>query len=176
LPTQIVQLPGTPYSIIFNSPELQVGEPRDTASLSVAIASWLSANFGMPTMRRLPRVEYVPASQIEGRQSVQLLPTDTIMETPAAYERRTHTIYLPNGWNGSTPAELSVFVREMVHHLQNEANLEYLCTPSGAKLALAVQYRWLAMFDAQVQHMDFAGTSILASSPRCILRQSSAND
>ena len=176
MPTQIIQLPSTPYSIIFNSPELQVGEPRDTASLSVAISSWLSANFGMPTMQRLPRVEYVPASQIENHQSVQLLPAETMMDNPAGYERRTHTIYLPNGWNGSTPVELSVFVREMVHHLQSEADLEYLCTPSGDKLALTVQYRWLTMFGAQVQHMESAGGSTLASSPRCILRQSSAND
>src|SRR5476649_697188 len=83
LATQTVQLPGTTYSIVFNSPELQVGEPRDTAKLSVAISSWLSANFGMPKMHHIPRF--------------------AISETAAtaAYESRSQTIYLPVGWNGA---------------------------------------------------------------------------
>lgn len=126
----------------------------------------------MPTMHRLPRVEYVPASQIESHQSVQLLPAETMMDSMAGYERRTHTIYLPNGWNGSTPVELSVFLREMVHHLKSEADLEYLCTPAGDKLALAVRYRWLAMFGVQAQQVNSGSASILVSFPRCILRQS----
>src|SRR5471032_812259 len=85
LATQTVQLPGTTYGVVFNSPELQVGEPRDMAALSVAIGSWLSANFGLPTMHDLPRVEHVSASEIESRQSVQLLETETMMENSAVY-------------------------------------------------------------------------------------------
>jgi hypothetical protein len=147
LATQTVQLPGTGYSIVFNSPELQVGEPRDTARLSVAISSWLSANFGLPIMRHMPKVAYV--ADLESR-------------APTAYDSRSHTIYLPVGWNGSSPAELTVFVRAMVDHLQNEAGADYRCTPE--RLADAVQSRWAALFAA--------APTDAAASPSCTFRQS----
>ena len=34
-------------------------------------------------------------------------------------------IYLPEDWNGIRPAEASVLVHEMVHHLQNVGGLKY---------------------------------------------------
>lgn len=176
LATQTVQLPGTTYSIIFNSPELQVGEPRDIAALSVAIGSWLSANFGLPTMHDLPRVDYVSASEIESRQSAQSLETETMMENPAVYDSRTHTIYLPESWNGSTPAELSVFVRQLLHHLQDEAKNAYHCTPDSDKFALAVQRHWLAMFGADGQQLNAAGHNGPTSRPRCMSQQSRTDD
>jgi len=131
LATQTIQLPGTTYSIVFNSPELQVGEPRDTTKLSVAISSWLSANFGLPKMHHIPRI--------------------VISETAetGAYESRSQTIYLPVGWNGASPIELSIFVREMVHHLQNEAGADYQRAPEPS--VNVVQSRWLAMFGSVAQ-------------------------
>ena len=149
LATQTVQLPGTTYSIVFNSPELQVGEQRDTAKLSEAIASWLSANFGLPTMRQMPQVAYGEGSKM--------------VET-AVYDSRSHTIYLPVGWNGSSPIELSGFVREMVYHLQSETSADYQCTSNFANV---VENRWLAMFSAAAPD-----PSAITPGPRCIFRQS----
>jgi hypothetical protein len=149
LATQVILLPGTAYSITFNSPELQVGEPRDMAALSVAIGSWISARFGLPAMYRPPRVAYVSAAEIENRQSVGELETATIMENAAVYDRRGRTIYLPEGWNGETPAELALFVGQMVHHLRNEAGLSYQCAPEGDAFRLAVQRRWLSLFGSK---------------------------
>ena len=146
LATQTVQLPGTTYSIVFNSPELQAGEPRDMTKLSVAISSWLSASFGLPTMRNTPNV--------------------SSFGTIASYDGGSRTIYVPEGWNGSSPAELSEFVREMTHHLQNEGDVAYECKPE--QFAKAVQDRWLALFGNGVQMTNAVGTS----EPRCIIRQS----
>jgi hypothetical protein len=131
LATQTVQLPGTTYSIVFNSPELQVGEPRDMAKLSVAISSWLSANFGLSKMHHSPRAVI----------------SDTAKTT--LYEGRTQTIYLPVGWNGASPIELSAFIRAMVHHLQNEAGVDD--RHASEQLANVVQSRWLAMFGTIAQ-------------------------
>jgi hypothetical protein len=175
LPTQVVRLPDTAYSITFNSPELQVGVPRDIAALSVAIGSWLSVQFGLPAMQQPPRVAYVSAAEIENRQSAGDLETTTIMENPAVYDRRARTIYLPEGWNGNDAAELSVFVRQMVHHLRNEAGSSYKYAPDNDALALAVQRCWLALFDSDGQS---AGPRVResAAAPRCNLRQSRAGD
>lgn len=147
LATQTVQLPGTTYSIVFNSPELQVGEPRDTTKLSVGIASWLSASFGLPPMHRTPHIVYTGAT--------------------AGYDSQLQTIRLPVAWNGSSPSELAVFVNAMARHLQNEAGADYRCSPE--QFANAVQDRWLAMFGAVAQGVN---NREVISNPICTFRQS----
>jgi hypothetical protein len=64
----------------------------------------------------------------------------------ALYDDATRTIYLPAGWTGETPAELSVLVHEMVHHLQNVAGLRYECAAARERPAHVAQDRWLALF------------------------------
>jgi hypothetical protein len=55
-------------------------------------------------------------------------------------------IYLPEGWTGNTPAELSILVHEMVHHLQNVENLKFECPQEREQLAYKAQERWLGLF------------------------------
>jgi Domain of unknown function (DUF6647) len=155
LAMQTVQLPGTAYSFVFNSPELQIGEARDIAKLSMAISSWLSANFGLPKTHQMPHVGYIATSE---------------MAETATYHSRTQTIYLPVGWNGSTPTEMAAFVRAMVHHMQSEVGTAYESSP--AQLAKAVQGRWLAMFNIEGQQVNATTASDVASNPGCIFRQS----
>lgn len=175
LATQIVRLPGTTYSIVFNSPELQVGEPRNMPALSEAIAAWLSANFGLPTMRHAPRIAYAPAADIAPFRARSSSETASIAEIPSFYAGHSQTIFLPEGWNGITPVELSVFVREMVHHVQGQGNNAYHCTPSdNEKFAHAVQRRWLALFGDDGQKATPTDSHGLVVSPRCVLWQSKA--
>jgi hypothetical protein len=135
-------------------------EPRPGAvdpALLAAIAAWLSANFDLPETDR-PRVEFVPPARIAAFRyrgfaqppaaSRDERPThDAGRETVAVYDDATRTIYLAEGWSGATPAELSVLVHEMVHHLQNHAQLKYECPQEREKLAYAAQERWLGLFD-----------------------------
>jgi len=67
-------------------------------------------------------------------------------EIVAVYEDATQTIFLPEGWAGASPAEMSVLVHEMVHHLQGNAKLGYACPQEREKLAYAAQQRWLGLF------------------------------
>jgi len=64
----------------------------------------------------------------------------------ALYDDRTRTIYLPEPWTGATPAEQSVLVHEMVHHLQNLAGQKFACPQAREKPAYAAQKAWLARF------------------------------
>lgn len=175
LATQIVQLPGTTYSIVFNSPELQVGEPRNMQVLSEAIGSWLSVNFGLPMMQHPPRIAYAPAADFVPFRARSSSGSVRAAEIPSFYDGHSQTVFLPQEWNGSTPIELSVFVREMARHLQNEANNAYHCTPSNDdKFALAVQRRWLAMFGDGTQ--EVSATHDLAFNPHCASWQSTTSD
>ena len=62
------------------------------------------------------------------------------------YNNMTKTIYLTPQWTGRTPAELSVLVHEMVHHLQNVSGKRYACPQEREKLAYQAQEKWLSMF------------------------------
>jgi len=67
-------------------------------------------------------------------------------EIMAVYEPALETIYLPEGWRGTTPAEMSVLVHELVHHLQYRAQLKFACPQEREKVAYAAQARWLEQF------------------------------
>jgi hypothetical protein len=64
-------------------------------------------------------------------------------EVVAIYNDMTKTIFLSDTWTGTTPAELSVLLHEMVHHLQNLAGLTYDCPAAREKPAYLAQDRWL---------------------------------
>jgi len=85
-------------------------------------------------------------------------------EVVAAYDPLGRTILLPERWSGGTPAELSILVHEMVHHLQNVAHTKYECPQASEELAYAAQERWLNLFGRNLAG-DFGidGLTLLAS-------------
>ena len=117
-----------------------------------SILNWLAANFDLPTIREVPRIEFIqPASMayVRYRGSVgnQAIPLDMGRDIVAVYDDAKRTIYLPQGWTGVTRADQSLLVHEMVHHLQNLGNLKYACPEAREKLAFAAQEQWLELFD-----------------------------
>jgi len=128
-------------------------------TLLTAIVTWLSIGFGLPVNYDHPRVEFVsPATmnavQFRGRvplhshgaRGAESQPghQTSPREVEALYDDASHTIYLPEGWSGKTPAEVSVLVHEMVHYLQNVAGLKFECPQARERLAYAAQNQWLA--------------------------------
>lgn len=75
-------------------------------------------------------------------QTQTIRPDDTI----AIYVDATKTIDLPDDWTGRTPAELSVLVHELVHHMQNAVGTKYACPQEREQLAYTAQDRWLGLF------------------------------
>jgi hypothetical protein len=61
--------------------------------------------------------------------------------------RLGRTIYLPEGWTGRSPSEVSVLVHELVHHLQNVGGLKFECAGERERPAYQAQSRWLELFD-----------------------------
>jgi hypothetical protein len=117
-----------------------------------SILKWLVAKFDLPAIREAPRIEFVQVAamaQIRYRGSAgnQAMPLDMGRDVVAVYDDTKRTIYLPEGWTGVTPAEQSVLVHEMVHHLQNLGNIKYACPEVREKLAFAAQEQWLELFD-----------------------------
>src|SRR3954468_11707723 len=135
-------------------------------ALLTAIVIWISSNHGLSATFDHPRIERVPSIEMAGLRYKGLLSAlqrtaTVIQEQESSFEKRrdvvalyndqTKTIYLSNKWAGSTPAELSVLVHEMVHHLQNEAGTAYECPAEREKLAYEAQDNWLHLFGRNLE-------------------------
>jgi hypothetical protein len=148
-------------------------------ALLTAIVIWISANHGLSTTFDHPRIERVPSIEMEGLRYKGLLSalqrTAPVIEqlessfekrrdVVAVYDDQTKTIYLSDKWTGSGPAELSVLVHEMVHHLQNEAGTTYECPAERERLAYEVQDKWLGLFGRNLEsEFEINGLALLVS-------------
>lgn len=124
------------------------------------IVGWLSSNFELPSTDSPPTIAF--ASQIElmklrtaDRAQWQGFKYDDdpsiLRDVVAVYDTATSTIYLPLDWLGASPADQSVLVHEMVHHLQNTAKLKYECPGAREKIAYLAQDAWLKRSDLSLE-------------------------
>ncbi len=148
-------------------------------ALLTAIVIWISANYALPASLDHPRIERVASIEMAGLRTKGLLSalarkTAALQEQESSSEKRrdvvalyndqTRTIYLSDKWAGSTPAELSVLVHEMVHYLQNEAGTTYECPAEREKLAYEAQDRWLHLFGRNLEaEFEINGLALLVS-------------
>jgi hypothetical protein len=146
-----------------DSEELPVVNAKSRGARMVAqsllgeIAAWLTANFDLPASPEEPRIEFAPPLKIAAMRYKGMLPlswredsirdpaTQTLglRDVVAVYRDDSRTIYLNEHWTGATPAEVSVLVHEMVHHIQNVARLKYDCPAAREKPAYLAQNEWL---------------------------------
>jgi hypothetical protein len=146
-------------------------------ALLTAIVIWISANCGLPATLNHPRIERVRSIDMAGlryKDPEFQRATTVIQEQESSFEKRrdvvafyedqNNTIYLSDKWIGSTPAELSVLVHEMVHHLQNRAGTSYDCPAEREKLAYEVQDKWLQLFGRNLEsEFEINGLALLVS-------------
>jgi hypothetical protein len=115
--------------------------------LLTTIVTWLSLNFGMPAILEHPRVELVPPERMHAVRGVP-------QEVEAVYDDASRTIFLDERWEGATPAQLSVLVHEMVHHLQNVGGRKFACPQAREAEAYAAQEQWLREYRRSLEQ-DF---------------------
>ena len=134
-------------------------------TLLVAIVTWLSINYSLPAVEIMPRVRFAQPIDIvyvrHGASTSELqrrlaaahdaLPAVNRREVVAVYDSRSRTILLPVGWTARTPAELSMLVHEVVHYLQDIAQVRYPCPQEREALAYEAQERWLDQFGTSLE-------------------------
>lgn len=129
--------------------------------LLTAIVTWLSLNLGMPAIHEHPQVRFVAPQTMEAlRGSPQ--------SVEAIYDDASRTVYLHDKWEGKTPADLSVLVHEMVHHLQNVGGLKYECPQAREQQAYAAQQRWLGLFGSDLEKAFELDAMTLLVRTRCM--------
>jgi hypothetical protein len=138
-------------------------QPIDTPPITDTITLWLSANFDLPVPEQPPRLATLPASDLVSMRygpEARIEPGQVV----AVYDDAAETIYLSQGWTGRTPAELSVLVHELVHHLQSSANQSFSCPAERERVAYQAQGAWLALFDESlVTAFDIDAATLLVS-------------
>ena len=109
------------------------------------IAVWLSVSFGLPHVQDHPSVRTLPPQALS---EIRYGPVDVTRrrEVLAVYVDRTQTILLSEGWVSHDPADVSILVHEMVHHLQGKAGMTFPCAAARERLAYEAQERWLELF------------------------------
>ena len=161
-PNDVPMLPVVESSGVQSQPDAT----RPTQTLLTEIVTWLSANFDLPAIQDHPSVQFVsPAKLASMRYEDKGCLPDRLCETGvyepieaahqrevvALYEDTTRTIFLSDLWTGTTPADQSVLVHEMVHHLQNLGELKFECPRAREKLAYTAQDRWLKQFGKDLE-------------------------
>jgi hypothetical protein len=131
-------------------------------ALLTAIVLWLSTTFNLPATFENPRVEFISATKMTAlysksigqHEQVAMVTNQSQPDVVSLYDHHAKTIYLLDGWNGKTPAELSILVHEMVHHLQTVGGLKFACPQEREELAYKAQERWLELFKHNLEQ-DF---------------------
>ena len=120
--------------------------------LMLAIAAWVSEATDLPLPQTRPELRFAaPEEMGHLMRAAAVSPTgDGIAEIVAFYDTPARTIYLPSGWSGATPGELSVLVHELVHHAQAAAGRRFACPAERERQAYDAQARWLALFGSDL--------------------------
>ena len=129
------------------------------------LIGWISANFQLPEVQDHPRVELVtPARMAAVRyrglasdrdpvaaEAGRTAPPEIGQDVYAIYDDRTRTIYLHKGWDPTKPADVSVLVHELVHHIQNVSAMKFACPQEREKDAYFAQMAWLKKFNRTIE-------------------------
>ena len=112
------------------------------------IAAWIAERSALPMPDVLPRVVLVSPGPMLGAyardvDSDRLSPVWSRPNVVAVYDWAHQTIHLPHDWSGTTAAEQSMVVHEMVHHMQHQGGVIFACPQAREEQAYALQAAWL---------------------------------
>jgi hypothetical protein len=173
---QYLRIPGTEHVVSLDAPKSKARGQPPSEVLVAALVTWISNNVQLPKSRTYPAVRLVGNAKIATFRYTGLLsdrPADVALVPPgqrevvAAYDPLANSIYLPDDWTGSTPAELSMLVHELVHHLQHVGHRHYDCPQASEEVAYEAQQKWLGLFGRSLESEFEIDPFTLLASVRC---------
>jgi hypothetical protein len=158
---QQVQEPVIRHEARFAVPELRA----DASPSNASIISWIASNFELAANGGAARIEFAPSGKLAG---VTYNGFQQRRDVLGVYDDASRTVFLPEGWTGSSPEEQSVLVHQLVHHLQNLAGLTFQCAEEREQLAYAAQERWLGQFGRNLADAFGIDAATLLLSTECV--------
>ncbi|WP_108658258.1 DUF6647 family protein [Acuticoccus kandeliae] len=146
--------------------------------LLATIISWIAITADLPAAEQHPKIAFVASAEIGAIRSAIVQRTASGAApmrntTPAPsvyafYDEQSGTIYLPDTWSETSPADVSILVHETVHHLQSLAGSKYACPAARERQAYEAQARWLAMFEMEIHEAFEIGPMAMLFLTRCV--------
>ena len=135
---------------------------RPTENLLNEIGAWLSSNFDLPAITDRPAVAFTSKTELATMRAKDRVSSQGFMQAVAPneptqrrvvalYDNKLRTIFLTDDWLEQLPADQSILVHEMVHHVQNVAGLKFECPMQREKLAYLAQDKWLSRFGMSLE-------------------------
>jgi hypothetical protein len=161
---------------VAESPSIQPDATRLAEGLLDQIVSWLTSNFDLPAIKDRPAIKFASKMKLammtaqdrahfQGLTQAEAIDQLTQRPVVALYDNTSKTIFLPDDWIGTSPVDQSVLVHEMVHHIQNLAELKFECPMAREKLAYLAQDKWLGQFGMSLEReFDVDMFTVLISS------------
>ena len=151
-----VVAPRAEQTIAPDATAVRAGDIDRSHAFLNALVVWLSKNFDLSPRFEHPTIKFVPAQAIIALRYAALVNDRTKTaavqgDVVSVYHTEMRTIYLRNDWKGATPAEVSVLVHEMVHHLQTLAGSRFACPQEREQMAFRAQQRWLGVFGTDLE-------------------------
>ena len=106
-----------------------------------AIMIWLGANTSLDTNHDIPKVLFLPQSEMESLfyKGEGKMPNTL----HGLYDKDSDTIILPDTWDRREPWDLGVLVHEMVHYLQDQNNQKFNCIAEMERDSWPIQKKYL---------------------------------
>ena len=123
-------------------------ERHDSPLLVDTITLWLSVNFALPSPTHAPALVGLSSDELV---AMRYGPGNAARAADVVAVYDDGTIFLAKSWTGRTPAELSILVHEMVHHLQSSAGMRFACPGEREILAYKAQDAWLGLFGENLE-------------------------
>ena len=120
------------------------------------LEAWIAHDTGLPVPAATPRIVFAGRARLNALFHGEAVPgaTADAGDVVALYDPSAQTILLPEHWTGTTPAEVSILVHELVHHMQAAAGRRYSCPGEREALAYQAQADWLAQSGGSLER-DF---------------------
>lgn len=155
---------------------MHVDATRSAENLLDEIATWLSSEFDLPAIKEGPTIEFASKPKLAAMRAGVGTPSASFTENGllaesgqrqvvALYDSKSKTVLLPDDWTGTSAADQSILVHEMVHHVQNVGKLKFECPRAQEKVAYLAQDKWLQRFGMSLEkEFDVDMFTVLISS------------
>lgn len=132
------------------------------------IVSWLTVTTDLPVDDHHPHIVLVPAEEVAALRYPTVSPAFR-PSVLAVYDDENGTIYLHDAWQGTSVADISVLVHEMVHHLQKRAGRKFACAGEREVEAYQAQERFLGYFGKSLERTFELDPMALKLMTRCLM-------
>jgi hypothetical protein len=112
-------------------------------ALAETAADWAARALDVPPPAAPPEIRFASRREMARMRFGPEFREDQAENVIALYNTEQRVMWLPDGWTGDDPAEMSILVHEMVHHIQQVSAVDFPCLAAREKDAYAVQARWL---------------------------------